>query len=619
MSVFDFQRDAVEANESWRPLDRAVHRWVRAHGEGPDTDLLAATAAWASLADGHGDSALALTDPHNRHSMLLLDHAKCQLLRNHPLVGDDDSERPFVIDNANRFYLQRNHRNECSVAAALRVRRAAVGGLEAAVSDADIAALFNGATGVEVEPQQRAVHSVGERGVFVLTGGPGTGKTTTVLRMLLMLQRRSVQPLAIQVAAPTGKAAQRLVQALRNGKQKLLEHATQPLPEDWHQYLDRIPDIEAVTLHRLLGFEPWRNGFRRNARSPIPADVVVVDEASMIDLAMLRALLDAVRPDALLILVGDADQLTSVATGSVLMDLVAAMEAPPEPRDIVRLAHSFRAKSELVEINDAVRGGDPEVLLIALANAGSDAMHRDVHDAATLAANLKTWAHRLATSLGNPTRNSVSVADAFETFSQQQLLCALREGPFGGVAINQILERQLRSAWHLPPNAEWYAGRAVIITHNDYAAGLFNGDVGICLKESDGTLRVWFEVARQRAGVDSTRAGYRDFAPIALPAHEAAFAITIHKSQGSEYQHVAVLLPPEHDHRILSRQLLYTALSRARQSIEIWSTQASLDRAVRTPVTRAGGLSDRLCRGNQSLTTGLGDLDSRDSPVGALL
>ena len=596
MSAFDFKPDAAQANDTWRPLDRAVHRWVRVHGDGANSDLLAATAAWASLADGQGDSALALTDANNRHGMPVLGEAQCQSLRDHPLVGDDDSERPFVIDNANRFYLQRNHRNERSVATALRARRDTIARFDAAVSDADIATLFNGATGVEVQPQQRAVCRVGERGVFVLTGGPGTGKTTTVLRMLLMLQRRSAQPLDIQVAAPTGKAAQRLVQALRDGKQQLLDHATLPLPEDWHSYLNRIPDSEAVTLHRLLGFEPWRNGFSRNARRLISADVVVVDEASMIDLAMLRALLDAVRPKALLILVGDADQLTSVATGSVLMDLVAAMEASSQSPDIMRLVHSFRAKAELVAINDAVRGGDTEVLSIALANAGSDAMQRDVHDAATLAAHLKTWAHRLVKSLGNPTNDSRSVAEAFDALAQQQLLCALREGPFGVVAINAYLERQLRSEWNLLTAAEWYAGRAVIITRNDYAAGLFNGDVGLCLQEADGTLRVWFEVARQRAGTDAPQAGYRDFAPSALPAHETAFALTIHKSQGSEYQHVAVLLPPEHDHRILSRQLLYTALSRARKSVEIWSTQASLDRAVRTPVTRAGGLADRLMK-----------------------
>ncbi|MGB4859837.1 MAG: AAA family ATPase, partial [Dokdonella sp.] len=496
MSAFRFERDAAGMNEAWRPLDRAVHRWVRAHGEGQSMDLLAATAAWASLADGHGDSALTLTDADNRHAMPALTDMQCQALLKHPMVGDDDSDRPFVIDDTNRFYLQRNHRNERSVAAALRVRREAISRFDAAVSDADIDALFNGAIGVEVEPQQRAVRSVGEHAVFVLTGGPGTGKTTTVLRMLLMLQHRSKTPLSVQVAAPTGKAAQRLVQALRDGKRQLLDHATQPLPGHWHDYLDRIPDGEAVTLHRLLGFQPWRNGFSRNARHPIPADVVVVDEASMIDLAMLRALLDAVRPDALLILVGDADQLTSVATGSVLMDLVTAMEATPDARDLVRLVHSFRAKPALVSINDAVRHGDPEALNAAMMSAAADAVRRDVHDAATLGKQLHAWTLRIATALGNAAEPAIAVADAFAALASQQLLCALREGPFGALAVNETLERLLRQAWNVPVDTEWYPGRAVIITRNDYAAMLFNGDVGICLAGADGTLRVWFEVAR---------------------------------------------------------------------------------------------------------------------------
>lgn len=607
MSAFSFGRDAAaSSNEAWRPLDRAVHRWVHAHGEGPGTGLLADIAAWSSLADGHGDSALALTDPDNRHAMPVLDDVQCQLLRSHSLVGNDDSDLPFVIDSASRFYLQRNHRNECSVAAALRARRDTYGRYDASVNDADIEALFHGDSHINVEPQRHAVRSVGERGVFVLTGGPGTGKTTTVLRMLLMLQRRCDAPLNIQVAAPTGKAAQRLVQALRNGKRSLLEHATHPLPAQWHAYLDRVPDSEAITLHRLLGFEPWRNGFSRNARHPIAADVVVVDEASMIDLAMLRALLDATRPDALLILVGDADQLTSVATGSVLMDLVTAMEASPESGDRVRLVHSFRAKPELVAINDAVRLGEPAALAMALDAAADDAQLRNVFDAATLRGGLHAWAQRLALSLQSSSNAVVSIAtgdgaddcpaisNAFAALSRQQLLCALREGPFGALAVNETLERQLRFAWNRSDDVDWYPGRAIIITRNDYAAGLFNGDVGICLADADGELRIWFEAADSRRHVQTSSSGYRSLAPAALPAHEAAFALTIHKSQGSEYEHVAVLLPPEYEHRILSRQLLYTALSRARASIEIWATQASLDRAVRTPVSRAGGLADRL-------------------------
>jgi exodeoxyribonuclease V alpha subunit len=211
------------------------------------------------------------------------------------------------------------------------------------------------------------------------------------LRMLLMLQRRAQSPLAIRIAAPTGKAAQRLVQALREGKSRLRSHVGAALPDDWLPLLDAIPDNEALTAHRLLGYEPWRNAFRRNARDPIAADVVVVDEASMVDLAMLRSLLDAVRPDATLILVGDADQLTSVATGSVLADLVAALEADPRG-DLVRLTHSFRAERELVAVNEAVRAGDAEALASALAASNGRAAHHGVADERALRDRVARWA-----------------------------------------------------------------------------------------------------------------------------------------------------------------------------------------------------------------------------------
>jgi exodeoxyribonuclease V alpha subunit len=181
------------------------------------------------------------------------------------------------------------------------------------------------------------------------------------------------------------------------------------------------------------------------------------------------------------------------------------------------------------------------------------------------------------------------VRAAIATLARRQLLCALREGPFGAVALNAAIERQLRKAWHVGEARTWYAGRAVMITHNDYAAGLFNGDVGLCLADANGALRVWFEAA---AGAET--GALRSFAPNTLPVHETAFAMTIHKSQGSEYAAVAVVLPPDADNRILSRQLLYTAVSRAREQVELWTTPAALRAALRRPVKRQSGLRARL-------------------------
>ena len=601
MSAYRFERDGAEwSQDAWRALDRAVHRWVLAHGGSP---LLAATAAWASLADGAGDAALPLADS-RRSGMPPLSRADIDRLRGEAMVAADaaTAPRPFVLDAADRFYLWRNHADESAAAAALRARRAARGDGDPP-SDAELDALFHGERGDAVEWQRRAVRAVVGRRLFVLTGAPGTGKTTTVLRMLLMLQRRAREPLTIRIAAPTGKAAQRLLQALRRGKTALRDHSAAPLPADWLPLLDAIPDTEAPTVHRLLGFEPWRNAFSRNARDPVAADVVVVDEASMLDLSMLRTLLVAVRDDATLILVGDADQLTSVATGSVLMDIVAALEA--DGGDVVRLRHSFRAEPRLVALNEAVRNGDAAALRTAIEAAHGGIVLRNAETPRQLGERLTQFAAAVAGESG--LRPRVAAGDggdeaararrvhaALAILARRQLLCALRETAFGSIAVNAALERLLRRAWNVAENAEWYPGRAVIITRNDYAAGLFNGDIGLCLADETGRLRVWFESAADGAAGP----GVRGFAPNALPEHASAFAITIHKSQGSEYEHVAVLLAPDADNRILSRQLLYTAVSRARASVELWASDAVLGAALAHPIERQGGLRERLLAGN---------------------
>jgi len=609
MTEYRFQRDGAEwSREEWRALDRALHRWVRVHG---GSERLAATAAWASLADGEGDAALPLSGG-DRHALLPLVPAEIDGLRAEALVASDpaSSVRPFVLDAANRFYLWRNYQQEREAAALIRARRiGSTPAPEPAILEADLDVLFHGDRGAEFKAQRNAVQSVVGRRLFVLTGGPGTGKTTTVLRMLLMLQRRAAAPLSIRIAAPTGKAAQRLVQALRQGKLDLRHHATAPLPGAWLPLLEPIPDHDALTVHRLLGYQPWRNAFRRNAHDPVAADVVVIDEASMIDLAMLRSLLGALKPETTLILVGDADQLTSVATGSVLMDVVAALEADAGG-DLVRLDHSFRAQRHLVALNEAVRVGDAAAVSAAIAAAPGETGARAIETGAQLTDRLARWAQDLSADLTpilSPAGNQLAaslpgsetaaatvqlaqeadVRRALAALARRQLLCALREGTFGAANCNALIERALRKTWQVGANSEWYPGRAVIVTRNDYSAGLFNGDVGICLAGGDGRLRVWFEAPGRHGSV-------RSFSPSTLPLHDGAFAITIHKSQGSEYERAAVLLPPDSENRILSRQLLYTAVSRARHGVELWAMPAALETALRRPIARQGGLRERL-------------------------
>jgi exodeoxyribonuclease V alpha subunit len=258
--------------------------------------------------------------------------------------------------------------------------------------------------------------------------------------------------------------------------------------------------------------------------------------------------------------------------------------------DLARLRHGFRAQSaEVPRLLAAARTGDAEGF-----KAAFDGIHAVWHRVASpvqLDAQLHDWAQRVAELQPLRDGSAGDASDALaalDALATQQLLCALRDGSHGAVHANAAIERILRLQWQQPAQALWYPGRAVMVTRNDYASKLFNGDVGICLANADGNLRVWFEGA---AGADGERHA-RAFAPAALPAHESAFAITVHKSQGSEYTRVAMLLPPTSEHRVLTRQLVYTGLSRARQGIELWGGAGVLAMALATPVRRIGGLRD---------------------------
>ncbi len=579
MSNFDFRPlDLPPSLDALRALDRALARWVLAMGGSP---RLAELAAHASFAEAQGDTCLAL----GNHASLVLDEAELAALRRQALVGDGSRLSAFVIDAGERFYLWRNHRHEQQVAAAIAQRRAWPAAAPAAILAHDLDQLFPGADRALTARQREAVAAVVGRRWFVLTGGPGTGKTTTVLRMLLMLAHHSRDRLpTIQVAAPTGKAAQRLTTSLREGIAQL--DAT--LDGDWKTLLACIPEGDTQTVHRLLGWQPARDRYTRDRGNPLAGDIVVVDEASMLDLAMLRALLDAVRPDATLILVGDAEQLSSVGAGSVLMDVVAAMERGAA-HDLVRLQHVFRADRSLVAFNEAIRVGDAQALGAAVVASEGHAEVRTVETESALHRALREWADVIAQE-PPPIAGSVAAAvDALRRLARRQLLCALREGPFGAQAANRSIEQRLRERFGIEADGGPYAGRAVLITRNDHARQLFNGDVGLVLADANGELGVWFAAA----AADGTLSA-RCFAPQSLPPHEAAFALTIHKSQGSEYPQVAVLLPPERDNPILSRQLLYTGVSRARMDVALWGTPAVIEACLQRPLLRQGGLRARL-------------------------
>lgn len=590
MTAFSFQRCVIDVVDApWRAFDWVIARWVLSHG---GDQALAVVAAWASYVESFGDVALPLGGCEGRDGWSGLDTEAIAALRRSPLVSDGfaNALRPFVIDADDRFYLLRNFEQERAVATAVLERLQ----VSAAPADrgADVDLLFGVAVNTQDQSQRDAVSKVPEEGLFVLTGGPGTGKTRTIMNMLLMLQRKARVRRSIALTAPTGKAAQRLRLSLQQSSSTL----TSSLPDDWEGPLSTVALAGVQTLHRLLEFDPRRNGFRRDPEHPIDADIVVVDEASMMDLGLLAALLAALPRKSCLILVGDADQLTSVAAGSVFQDLVLALQTT-HPERVVRLHHSFRSSAALSVINAAVVSGDRERVHAAMLEAGDMAMRYSIRSAADLRLQSDRWAGIIATEWvrsiedEDSAAHTQSVRRALQTLSRRQILCALRDDAFGAVSVNRLIESALKRHWGIAEDQLWFAGRSIMVLRNDYALGLFNGDIGLTLRSPSGELKVWFESTDQD-GQPILRA----FAPSSLPEHEGAFAITIHKSQGSEYDEVAVVLPRYDEHRIMSRQLLYTAVSRARARIEIWGKESVLDSGLAQIALRFGGLKSRLMR-----------------------
>lgn len=573
------------------PLDRdpfstaaAIERWTRRRSGSP---LLAQAIGMAAEAEARGHACAKLS----------ADSIDLQALREQKAwVGDGSTLSPTVLTEDGEFFLWRNWRHEERIAAAIATRMA-VKPLDDGKIDADLGFLFasddacdgdaQAAVRDQGAEQRKAARDVVGKRFFVLSGGPGTGKTTTVLRMLLMLQRaaqRAERRLTVALAAPTGKAAQRLSQSLREGADQLRKRLGDGEPE-WHSALATLPD-SARTLHRVLGYQPQNDRFGFDASNPLPFDLVVVDEASMVDLGLMRALMDALAPDAALILLGDPDQLVSVSAGSVLADLVASAELSPLAAHHVRLRHVWRTEGRLAEVYEAVRVGSRSALTPLLVPEVGAQWH-PVDSQIALRQRLLQWLRRdewsqldRITALFDP-----DASVAFAALRRLQLLTALREGPFGSGEINAWIDAQRR---RLHDGSVWYAGRPIMVRHNDYSRRLFNGDIGLTMRR-DGQLSVCFETTNADGLID-----YRYLSPRELPEHDLGYALTIHKSQGSEYDHVAVLLPPEADNRILSRQLLYTGVSRAKRSLEIWSGEASLDAALAKLSARNGGLRRRL-------------------------
>ncbi len=467
------------------------------------------------------------------------------------------------------LYLDRYHRLERQVCDDLRDRTTQVA--PEVDESALAAAVARVSTGHLSDEQRDAAVRAVHQWTTVITGGPGTGKTTTVARMLALLADQAAVAggkVSVALSAPTGKAAARL--------QEAVEGELAGLPAEDR---DRIGRLEAMTLHRLLGWRPDNaTRFRHDRTNRLKYDVIVVDESSMVELTMMGRLLEAVRPQARLVLVGDPRQLTSVGAGAVLSDLVAGYDGDPAT-PVVSLTENFRSTEHIKTLAEALRSGDADDVLAAL-RADSDEVRFDETDDAAGALRDDTVRSALAVRKAALAGDAAAAVGALD---EHRLLCAHREGPHGVRHWNRQVEQWLGEETGQEIYTEWYAGRPILVTTNDYALEIYNGETGAAVLHEDGRLRAWI----------SGSGGLHDIAPGRLDAVETMHAMTIHKSQGSQAERITVLLPDEGS-RLLTRELFYTAVTRAQRQVRVVGSEAAVRAAVATHAQRATGLRQRL-------------------------
>ncbi|MBI1676935.1 exodeoxyribonuclease V subunit alpha [Shewanella sp. DW31] len=631
----------------------------------------------------------------NSHCKITLSlEALTETLQTFDAVGQAGSNKPLIFDNG-RLYLQRYHQFETSVAASLirlsgsvsrqlseeanHQKQPQIAKLRSLLDQlfpttvSDPHSLTNSEDTAPIDWQKVATATALGKKLSVITGGPGTGKTTTVTKLLLLLQMESQQE--IRLVAPTGKAAARLSESIKASKARLakelsahanvIDEARNRNSQDFLTALGRIPE-EASTLHRLLGVIPNSPHFRHHQGNPLRLDLLIVDEASMVDLPMMYKLLSALPEHASLILLGDQDQLASVEAGAVLADICAGLKIPVDPNNLAQnniasnspALWQMRYSKEQAErlsaltgfeltpyISDAPKLGDSLCMLMHSHRFKGDAgigLLASAVNRADLQGILQVWQqgpaelswleHSMVVSqtqakvsepannmglnslleqacqqygayLGalnshasnNDASNSdigtrPSTADIIERFNQYRILCAMRSGDYGVEGINQFVTQALANAKLIKPLQEFYLGRPIIIQSNDYNLGLFNGDIGLILQDEDKPERLMAHFIKADGSLLKVL-------PARLPSHETCYAMTVHKSQGSEFSRVALVLPPSPSlaqWQLLTKELVYTAITRAKVHFTCLGTQHVFERASSQATQRASGLADRL-------------------------
>ncbi|WP_290653383.1 exodeoxyribonuclease V subunit alpha [Idiomarina sp.] len=609
-----------EALSQWRDagwvrsIDLAFVEFLQQAGERSDAVLLAACCVSHQAGRGHTQVDLkALMDapetllnlpPENRHA------ADCalpsELFKQYGLDLNDalaasqcvdlngHGTEPLVLSE-HTLYLRRYWQYETFIEQSVQARMQDRPVINDELLKSTLAKLFAPTENGDINWQRVACANTVRNRFSVITGGPGTGKTYTVVRLLTALQHQALTlglpPLRVSLAAPTGKAAARLTESIENELEQLVQN------DKLSSLKDALLSIqpEGKTLHRLLGVKPNSRAFKHNAENPLRTDVVIVDEASMIDIEMMTALLKATPKHARLVLIGDKDQLASVEAGAVLGNLCAGADeghyhsetakwlqniadTPTFPSELIddkgeqRLQHvvkfrkSYRFKGPIADLANAINRQDDAATQqeIEKAKAAEEDYPVNLYEVSSL--DDPAFEALIRGSLTLHVRNNADTTtdannineiahEALQNLSNFQILTALREGPWGMKAVNQ------KVGDILGVNANtWYEGRPVMVTKNDYGLKLNNGDIGIALKDPEhGHLRVAFPDQEH---------GVRWILPSRLTHIETVYAMTVHKSQGSEFKHTVMILP-EHDSPVMSKELLYTGITRAKERLSL--------------------------------------------------
>ena len=527
-------------------------------------------------------------------------HAKALLKTK--VVGTKEQKKPLIFDQG-FIYLNRYWSYQQRLSAEITDRLSFdFAGVDPLWINQRLAHYFEADKENNINWQQIAAALALSTRFLIISGGPGTGKTTTITRILALLIEQhqhssSTTPLRFALAAPTGKAAMRMSESIRDA----IQDEKEVFPPEM---IEKLPQASS-TLHRLLGYIPNSASFRSNKNNPLSSDIVIIDEASMIDLAMMTKLFEAIPARSRLILLGDKDQLSSVETGSVFTDLctfannqytpqvinylhtiteacvTTSQHATSIENHIVCLQKSWRfdQNSGIGQLATAINKGNTKTSLEILKNAQFPDAEGILSAELTKNKLLSAWEPYL-----NAIRSNASVNELFNRFNHFRILTALRRGMKGCVYLNSQLEKYLTQYGKLNCYKRWYHGRPIMITENSYRTGLFNGDIGITLQdEKTGQTKVWFQ----------TKDGEKSFSPVRLPQHETTWVMTIHKSQGSEFNNVLMIFPTE-DSPVLTRELIYTGITRAKQHITIVADPMVLKYGIEKPTAQATQIQMKL-------------------------